>query len=168
MKKIMSIIQGILIGIGVLVVLLFLIPWVIGIKPFVVLSGSMHPELPVGTVVYANTYVKPEEIKAGEVIVFKLDKTYVAHRAIGINEDNTFTTKGDANETEDVAPVKFDSYVGKAVFSIPYLGYALQLVQTSTGKFILLSIIGLNIVFFIFSNDDKDKKDKKEKPESSK
>lgn len=161
MKKIMSIMQGILIGIGVLAILLFLIPWVIGIKPFVVLSGSMHPEIPVGTIVYANTYVKPEEINAGEVIVFKLDKTYVAHRAIGVNEDNTFTTKGDANETEDVAPVKFDNYVGKAIFSIPYLGYALQFVQTATGKFILLSVIGINIVFFIFSNDEKKEKNSK-------
>ena len=98
----------------------------------------MEKEILTGSVAYANTHVKVEEIKVGDIIVFKLDNKFVTHRVTAINDDNTFTTKGDANQTEDLVPVKFENFVGKTVFSIPYLGYLLQLVQTQTGRFILL------------------------------
>ncbi len=158
MKKIlnvvMNIVSAILISIGILAVLLFGIPTIAGYKPFVVLSGSMEPHIKTGAVAYSNTRAKVDDIKVGDVIVFKAGEEYVTHRVIGINDDNTFTTKGDANLTEDIAPVKFENFKGKTVFAIPYLGKLLKLVQTRIGVFILVTAVGLYIVYAVFSSDD--------------
>ena len=166
MKKLLNIfmntISAVLILMGIAAILLFAIPTVAGYKPFVVLSGSMEPEIQTGAIAYNNTHAKVEDVKVGDVIVFKLDKSYVTHRVISINDDNTFTTKGDANQTEDLAPVKFENFKEKTVFTIPYLGKALKLIQTRNAVFILVVAVGLTIVYAIFSEDDEKKKKSKE------
>ena len=50
--------------------------------------------------------------------------------------------------------------MGETIFTIPYLGYVLKAIQSRNGIFILLIIIGINIVYLIFSNDEKNKKAK--------
>ena len=48
----------------------------------------------------------------------------VTHRIIGIDEEaQQLHTQGDANETEDAAPVAFTNVVGKVFFHLPLLGY---------------------------------------------
>lgn len=163
LKLIMNIIQNLLITIGVLVILTFVAPRIFGIHPFIVLSGSMENEIKTGAVAYADTKAKVEDVKIGDIIVFKVGESQVTHRVIAINDNNTFTTKGDANATEDLAPVKFEDFGGQTIFSIPYLGYVLQSLQTRTGIFVVLVTIGLNILYFIFSPEDEKKKNKKEK-----
>jgi signal peptidase len=170
MKKIlsviMSIVSAILITIGVAALVLFIIPSIAGYKPFIVQSGSMEPEIKTGAVAYNNTHAKLEEVKVGDVIVFKTKDTHVTHRVIKINNDGTFTTKGDANETEDLAPVKFEQYKGKTAFTIPYLGYVLKYVQNKKAVFILVTAVGLNLVYAVFSSEDK--KEEKEKNKKKK
>ena len=46
-----------------------------------------------------------------------------------------FQTKGDANENADPGMVDFSQYVGKEVFSIPYLGYGADFIQTGGNRF---------------------------------
>lgn len=157
MKKAIGIFQTISILIGFVAIILFFIPTIIGIKPFIVLSGSMESTIKTGAVAYINTHVKAQDIQVGDIIAFKVDKSFVTHRVISINDDNTFTTKGDANQTEDLAPVKFEEFGGKTIFSLPYLGYLLQSMQTRTGIFILLTTVGLNVVLLIFLSEDKEK-----------
>lgn len=160
-KIIMSVMQYTLILISLAVVIMLIAPRAIGIRPFVVLSGSMEKEIKTGAVAYSDSKAKVEDVKVGDIIVFKLNETYVTHRVIKINEDSTFTTKGDANQTEDLAPVKFEDFKGKTIFSIPYLGYLLQVIQTRLGKFILFTIIGINIIYFIFASDEKKKEERR-------
>ena len=38
-------------------------------------------------------------------------------------------TRGDANPAEDLARVTKENYLGKAVLSVPYLGYAVMFLQ---------------------------------------
>ena len=113
LNKVMNLISAILIIMGIAAIVLFIIPSLAGYKPFIVQSGSMEPEIKTGSVVYNNTHAKLEDVKIGDVIVFKTKNTYVTHRVIKINNNRTFITKGDANETEDLAPVKFEQYQGK-------------------------------------------------------
>lgn len=162
MKKviriIMTIIQYILIVIGIAAILLLVVPIIMGYKPFVVKSGSMEPTVKTGAIAYNNTHVTFDEIKEGDIIVFKQGDSYVTHRAIKIDKDNkSFITKGDANETEDLAPVRLDQFKGKNSFSIPYLGYALEIVQTKVGVFIFILVAGLDMIYFIFSQDEDEK-----------
>lgn len=167
-KIIMSIMQYTLILIGLTIVIMFIVPRIIGITPFIVLSGSMEKEIKTGAVAYADTKAKVEDVKIGDIIVFKLDKAFVTHRVVKINENNTFTTKGDANKTEDLAPVKFENFRGKTIFSIPYIGYLLRAIQTREGICILLIATGINIVYYVFTSDDKNEKEPKEKLKETK
>lgn len=157
MRKVISIFQTISILIGFMIIVLFLIPTIAGIKPFIVLSGSMESTIKTGSVAYVNTHVKVQDIKVDDIIAFNVNNTQVTHRVIAINEDNTFTTKGDANKNEDFAPVKFEDYKGKTIFSIPHLGKVITTSQTKIGYFIVFVVIGLNILCLIFSGDNEKK-----------
>lgn len=160
MRKVINIFQTISILIGFTAIVLFIIPTIIGIKPFIVLSGSMENAVKTGSVAYINTHVKAEDIKIGDIIAFSVGNTQVTHRVIGINKYSSFITKGDANKNEDLAPVKFEDFKGKTIFSIPYLGKFMTMCKTRMGKFIIFLIIGLNILCLMFSKET-DKKAKK-------
>ena len=51
-----------------------------------------------------------------------------------------FYTKGDANDVEDGSPVYYKNVVGTPVFSIPYLGYLSNWLQTREGMIMGVSI----------------------------
>ncbi len=99
------------------------------LQPLIVLSGSMQPIMnPGDTVIIRET--SPTEIKRGDIIAFDdpsgRSNVLITHRVINVNsnEDNlSFKTKGDASEDPDPFVVSREDVVGRAVFSIPYLGY---------------------------------------------
>ena len=155
MKKIISIFQVISILLGATVIVLFIIPMLIGIKPFVVLSGSMEPKIKTGSVAYVNTHIKAEEIKKDDIIGFKMQNKLVTHRVTKVNEDQSFATKGDANESEDTSKVRFENYIGKTVFSIPYLGNIVSYSKSKIGILLITIIVGFNIVFILFEKKVK-------------
>ncbi len=50
----------------------------------------------------------------------------VTHRIVYVDqEEGVVTTKGDANQVHDSAPVPFDAILGKVRFHIPEIGYLL-------------------------------------------
>ena len=73
----LSYICYILIGLYVLV----LIPQIFGYHPLVVLSGSMSPNLKVGSIVYYHK-VEENDLKIGDIITYKLDDKFVSHRIV--------------------------------------------------------------------------------------
>jgi signal peptidase len=121
-----------------------------GYKPLAILSGSMEPLYRVNGLVIVNTGTQPEEIAVGDVIAFRLNEnTVVTHRVTGIDaRSRTFVTKGDANDTEDLAPVPFDSMIGRARFHIPLIGYVLMNLKTRQGMAMGAILLGLLIVLF--------------------
>ncbi len=81
--------------------------------------------------------------------------------------DYYFYTKGDANDAMDGARVYHKNVVGAPVFSIPYLGYLSNWLQTREGM-IMGGAIALVILMFTFMPDllnavDDDPKKKKKK-----
>ena len=91
-----------------------IVPKIMGNDIYAVMSGSMEPYYHVGSVVIVDKHVEPEEVQIGDPITFHLGNGSVAtHRVIDIDpEARTFSTKGDANEDPDMAPVSFDNLVG--------------------------------------------------------
>ncbi len=136
--------------------------YIFKIEPFVVLSGSMEPKIGTGSLCLINKNYKYDSIKEEDVIAYNLDEeTMVIHRVIEIN-DNGIITKGDANEIQDISLTTKKNYVGKNVFCIPKIGYAVRAFQSNNGKIILFSIIALLIIVgFLFGESDK-KNSKKE------
>lgn len=122
---------------GMLSILLILVPYLFKIKPQIVLSGSMEPEISVGSLVYISENIPPEEIQEQDVIAYRRgEQMQVLHRVIQVDEKKKmFQTKGDANENADLGMVDFSQYVGKEVFSIPYLGYGADFIQTGGNRF---------------------------------
>ena len=100
--------------------MLILAPMVVGYKPVVVLSGSMEPTYPVGSLIYYKA-ASFEDIKENDAITFRVDDdTLVTQRVIVKNEiSQTFVTKGDANQTNDTNPVEYQNVAGKDIRILP-------------------------------------------------
>lgn len=151
-KKIINVLTTIIICVGGL----FLILYILGIVPYVVLSGSMEPSIETGSVCFINKHAKFEDIKEKDVIAFKMkDGTLVTHRAIEIN-DSGIETKGDNNKDADNNIVTKGNFVGKNLFWIPKVGYVIKAFQTTTGRIIAAALILLLLVSgFLFGDDNK-------------
>ena len=123
-------------------------PRLAGREAFAVMSGSMEPYYHVGSIVYVDKDLSPEEIQVGDPITFRKADTAVAtHRVIAIDKEaRQFTTKGDANEVQDMAPVSFDNVIGKAGMSIPLLGYISLNITTKKGMIAAAAVV---VVFIL-------------------
>jgi signal peptidase len=152
-KKIIDVLTTIIICFGCL----FLILYVCGFVPYVVLSGSMEPTIETGSVCFINKHAKIENIKERDIIAFKMkDGTLVTHRAIKI-DDSGIVTKGDNNKVADSNVVNKGNFVGKNLFWIPKVGYVVKAFQTTKGKIIAGALIVLLLVSGFLFGDDKNK-----------
>ena len=167
-KKIWNWISGILVGIVVLLAVALVGVRLIGLQPFVVLSGSMRPTYEVGSLIYVKS-VDYKDLKVGDPITYMISQdTVVTHRIIEILIDEEdpdtirYFTQGDANEQPDGASVHYKNIIGKPIFSIPYLGYVSDYIQNPPGKYVAISggAILILLVFLpdIFTDEDKKKK----------
>ena len=113
-----------------------------------VLSGSMEPEIRVGSIEVTQP-VQAEAIKTGDIITFTSPATgkLTSHRVVAIEESTSyrFRTKGDANESADPFLVPAQNVVGRVCFHLSILGYIIQFLKTPTGLF-LLGLCGLIII----------------------
>lgn len=120
-------------GLGVLVVG---IPAAVGGTALTILTGSMSPGLPAGTLVVVKP-TPPDEIRVGDVLTFQLESgrpALVTHRVIARSVNTatgelSFTTRGDANEVADRSPVLPVQIRGTVWYSVPLLGWVNQAVN---------------------------------------
>lgn len=150
---------NVLVCIVIAICLLLALPIPFGNRPVVVLSGSMKPAYPVGSIIYYK-HAEFDNINVGDPITFDIGSSnFATHRVIEKNEeDQTFTTKGDNNPTADQNPVEYGRIVGKATdFAIPYAGFFISKVQNVPAFVIMMAIL---IVNSFLGKDVKTKKDK--------
>ena len=86
----------------------------------------------------------------------------VTHRVTEKSElSQTFTTKGDANLSEDPNPVEYSDVLGKVwKINIPYAGYFVNYSKNITTIAVMAAIIIINIVLdMIFPDKEKKKKE---------
>ena len=97
-KRIWDIATTVIVAIVVIFALLLVGVRLFGIQVYSVISGSMEPEYPVGSLIYVKK-ATPDEVKVGDVITFVLsNETPATHRVIDIDCDaQLFYTQGDAN-----------------------------------------------------------------------
>jgi signal peptidase len=142
----------------VLIVLLCIpiaIPNYMGYQVYTVISGSMEPAIPVGSLVYVRQE-EPETIEQGDVIAFygaAADGGITTHRVVeNYRIEGEFVTKGDANDTNDINPVPYANLVGKVICSIPYLGTAAQLLVENTGKLMAAGVILFAVLMHLIAS----------------
>ena len=155
-KQIINVLTTLIIVVGGI----FLALYLFGIVPYVILSGSMEPTIKTGSLCFINKKVDIQEIKKKDIIAFKFDDgTLVTHRVNKITEDGIIT-KGDNNKKVDNGLVTASNYVGKNIFWIPKVGYAVMAFQSTRGKIVLITcVVLLFIVGMLFGDDTKKKKE---------
>lgn len=166
-KRIWNWCSSILVGLVVLLAIALVGVRLVGLKPFVVLSGSMEPTYRVGSLIYVKS-VDYQKLQAGDPITFMISQdTVVTHRIIEVMVDeedpNTirYFTQGDANDTPDGSSVHYRNILGKPVFSIPYLGYVSNYIQNPPGMYVAIAAGALLILLVflpdIFANEGSSK-----------
>lgn len=116
-----------------------LVLFLFGIRPYAVRTGSMEPAVPKGSLCFVNHRAAFEEVREGDVIAFKSGEMFVTHRAVSVHNGG-ITTKGDANNNVDAARVTGESYIGKTVFWLPFLGELPLFAQSGSGRFVFAGI----------------------------
>lgn len=123
----------------------------LGFQIYGILTESMEPEFPQGCAVYVKP-AQPGEIQVGDVITFQLGSgTNVTktHRVMEIDtEKQQFITKGDANATADVEPIRFSQLEGKVVGMLPWLGGFSRILHTGTGTAVCIGVFVLAFVLW--------------------
>lgn len=106
-----------------------------------VLSGSMEPDMQTGSIIAIESPTNKEDLQKGDIITFQTkEDLIVTHRIDEVkNGGKQYITKGDANNAPDSEPVLAENIVGVYTgFSIPYVGYAVNFANSSTGVALLL------------------------------
>ena len=153
MKKPVNIISSVLlVAVAAALAAILVLKLICGMEMKAVMSGSMEPELPVGSLLVIKP-VPYEEIEVGDDITFVRDAnlTLVTHRVIEKDDSaRLITTQGIANNTPD-NPTSFDNVVGKVVFHIPLAGYLVIWTSTLQGKIIagiiIVSLVATSLLF---------------------
>ena len=134
------------------------LPKAFGFQMYTVISGSMEPAIPTGSLVYVR-YEEPDTIVKDDVIAFysnNADGSIITHRVV-----SKFITKGDANEEKDMNPIPYNNYIGKVKLSVPVVGGIAQAATGTAGKIAAASMIGLAVILEIVAamldrRDDED------------
>ena len=128
------------VGLVLLVVLSLttFVPGLMGWVPLTVLTGSMSPRIPAGSLVVMRNLSQEEadNLPVGAVVTYVPDAgstELVTHRVVAVTavQDGTarYTVKGDANAEADPGLVEGQQVLGIMRYHVPYLGYMLKIVS---------------------------------------
>ncbi|CAN5326013.1 hypothetical protein BH09ACT1_BH09ACT1_19860 [soil metagenome] len=133
-----------------LAALVIVIPKATNAIPLTVLTQSMIPKYPPGTLV-VDRKVKANTLRVGDVATYQIESgkpAVITHRIIAINNGSdgkrTFVFKGDNNSVRDPSDILAAQVRGKVWYAIPYIGYVSNWVNgvnrtwvTTTGAVLL-------------------------------
>lgn len=155
---------------GGLCLIVFACAAVLGASPAIVISGSMSPTIPVGSLTFAMP-TPAEQVRVGDVVMVDRPdgQGLVTHRVVrtepadGMSGGMSLVLKGDANSTDDPVPYLVTE-VGKVVTHVPYLGNVASFLQTRLGLAAIALVAVAFVVAFVLdparargrSRDDRD------------
>ncbi len=109
-------------------------------RSFLVQSGSMEPAIMTGDIIIVQD---KGGYSINDVVTFQEDAgRIVTHRIVGVDHGTRekYTTKGDANRSEDQAIIASDRVIGKVILVLPKLGFAVAFAQSQNGLVVLLIV----------------------------
>jgi signal peptidase len=119
---------------------------------YVVSSGSMIPTLNIGDIIVVKDKDSFQTLQIGDIIVFHsptMDGRVIVHRIYNIAIDQygvAIYTKGDNNYAPDAWIVRQSHYIGKVVFTLPYLGKVTSIIQPPLNYILIFFFIVLIFV----------------------
>ena len=115
LANIYTVLCVVLIALGII----SLIAVMAGIRPFVMISESMHPEVPKNSLVLLDTRSNISDAAVGDNVAYLLGKVEAMHKTVSVGSDE-IVVKSLADDGESV--VTADTFLGKEVMSIPGVG----------------------------------------------
>lgn len=112
---------------------------ILGYNYKTVLTGSMEPAIPVGSIVITK---EQSSYEIEDIISFQEEGSVITHRIISIDRER-YITKGDANNVADAEEVQQKQILGKVILMIPLLGYLVMWLMSPFGIISLFIIIGI-------------------------
>lgn len=146
---------------------------ILGIKSFVVMTGSMEPTVPTGSIIYS---IQDASYGVGDIVAFKNGDVTVTHRIVKVQDQAGkavsslvaptssqpnlsrvfYQTKGDANKVADSKLVESSEVVGKVLFLIPFMGIVVIFLKTPVGFILLFVLPTLAYIFYELWNIKKE------------
>ena len=131
---------------------LMIVPMILGLGRYVILTGSMSGTYDAGSVVFTEE-VPVSELRVDDVITYapppgESPTELVTHRIASIDTaadgSEVFRTKGDANESVDPWQFQLDQPTqARAVGSVPYVGHGLNALQDRETRMLLIGVPAL-------------------------
>ncbi|MBU0598464.1 signal peptidase I, partial [Patescibacteria group bacterium] len=122
---------------------------IFGLRALSVKSGSMNPAIKTGSLIFTHPL---DDYQVDDIITYRSqgEKELITHRIIQISRlDNqiSYRTQGDANDSPDSYLVPKRGVAGKVFLSMPILGYIISFAKTTLG-IILLVVIPATIIIY--------------------
>ncbi|REC97123.1 signal peptidase I [Microbacterium sp. AG157] len=140
----------VLVAVSLFALITVVIPLLLGAQTYTVLTASMQPGMPPGTLIA----VRPssiDDVRVGDVVTYQLrsgEPAVVTHRVVGTTSSTggarLLITRGDANDADD-PPVQSEQLRGTVVFAVPYLGYP-GVVFGGQERGIVIAAVGVAVV----------------------
>ncbi|WP_169337842.1 signal peptidase I [Propionicicella superfundia] len=142
-----SVILTLAAALGVVCLVAFGVSFLVGVRPLVVISGSMEPAIPTGSVVFTRT-VPAAELAVGDVVTVERPRVggLVTHRIVAMEPGDSgsyeLTLQGDANRTPDSSTYTV-SEAGRYMWHVPYLGNVALVLQSRGG---ILTVVAAGLL----------------------
>jgi signal peptidase len=148
------------------------IPRISGAMPYTILTSSMKPSYPPGTMVVIET-VDPVELGVGSVITYQLESgkpDVVTHRIVATERSGTgelrFITRGDNNGVADEIPVRPEQIRGELWYAVPFMGYVSRWMTGEQRKYAVAAVVVVlaGYALFMFAGAAVDHRKKRKEP----
>lgn len=125
---------------------MIVVPRLGGGTAYTVLTGSMAPRMPPGSLVVVRP-VDPATLRTGDVITYQLksgEPAVVTHRVVGVGMTSDgelrLTTRGDANGAND-PPVHPGQVRGSLWYQVPWLGHINSALTGSQRQWLTTAVV---------------------------
>lgn len=150
--RLAALVKGAATVFGTVVVIVLLVatigPRLLPYRTFTVLSGSMEPSIPVGSMIF-DREVDAADLARGDVVTFhppSQPEKLVSHRIVRVEDTKRGTflvTRGDANGVVDDWRIPATGRGLRYEFHVPYLGYVVGGLLTPVGRLVALTLAAL-------------------------
>jgi signal peptidase len=138
-------------GFGAGIALALATPLAFDARPLAVLSGSMEPTLGTGDISVVRS-IAPLDARPGDVVTFRDPSNsdrLITHRVRTMRAEGgavVFVTKGDANDGSERWRVPASGEIGRVLYRIPELGWALMFARS---KGLFVALLGIAVALLL-------------------
>lgn len=103
-----------------IVLALIILAFIVGIRPYSVITGSMYPSIKINDIILVDTSVKKDSLEVGDIVTFRVtDNMIITHRIIEVTTDGegnlVYIQQGDSTADSSATQIKPSQVIGKVL-----------------------------------------------------